>query len=102
MEEITRRSVLIEALKNQEAQLSRCSVEGKKLIPLPGMKDIFREQYEKCRILREMIHALESEPVRRVMADWQKDMMNGQQVDITMLDRVPPVKGQEDQTRMVF
>jgi len=89
MEEITRRSVLIEALENQEAQLSRCSVEGKKLIPLPGMKDIFRAQLEKCRILREMIHALESEPVRRVMADWQKDMMNGQQVDITMLDRVP-------------
>lgn len=98
MEEITRRSVLLEALEIQEAQLAKCSVEGKKLIPLPGMKDIFRAQLEKCRILREMIQALESEPVRRVMADWQKDEMNGKRVDITMLDRMPP----ETEKRMVF
>lgn len=96
--EITRRSVLLEALENQEAQLSRCSVEGKKLIPLPGMKEIFREQFEKCRILREMIQALESEPVRNAIAGWQKEIMDGKQVEVTTLDKVPPVK----EERVVF
>ena len=89
--EITRRSVLIEALEMQEAKLSRVSVNGMKLIPLPGMKDEFRAQMEKTRILREMIQALESEPVRRVMADWQKDVMSGKGVDVRILDRVPEI-----------
>ena len=102
MEEITRRSVLLEALEEQEARLARCSVNGLKLIPLQGLQDEFRAQLEKCRILREMIQALESEPVRRSMADWQKEIMAGKQVEVTTLDKVPPVKRQEDQTRMVF
>ena len=96
--EVTRRSVLLEALENQEAQLSRCSVEGKKLIPLPGMKDIFREQFEKCRILREMVQALESEPVRNAIAGWQREIMDGKQVDVKILDRMPP----ETEKRVVF
>ena len=98
MSDVTRRSVLIEALEIQEAQLSRCSVEGKKLIPLPGMKELFREQLDKCRILREMIQALESEPVRDAIAGWQREIMDGKQVDVTVLDRVPPVK----EERVVF
>ena len=96
--EVTRRSVLLEALENQEAQLSRCSVEGKKLIPLPGMKDLFREQFEKCRILREMVQALESEPVRDAIAGWQREIMDGKQVDVKILDRMPP----ETEKRVVF
>ena len=91
MAEITRRSVLEEALEIQEAQLSRCSVNGLKLIPMAGMQEVFREQLEKCRILREMIQALQSEPVRKVMADWQKELMEGQRVEISKLDKVPPV-----------
>ena len=98
MSDVTRRSVLIEALEIQEAQLSRCSVEGKKLIPLPGMKELFREQLDKCRILREMIQALESEPVRNAIAGWQRDVMAGKQADVTILDRMPP----ETEKRMVF
>lgn len=98
MSDVTRRSVLLEALENQEAQLSRCSVEGKKLIPLPGMKEIFREQFEKCRILREMVQALESEPVRDAIAGWQREIMDGKQVDVKILDRMPP----ETEKRMVF
>lgn len=98
MGEVTRRSVLLEALENQEAQLSRCSVNGLKLIPLPGMKEIFREQFEKCRILREMIQALESEPVRDAIAGWQREIMDGKQVDVKILDRMPP----ETEKRVVF
>lgn len=92
MAEITRRSVLEEALEMQETMLSRSSVNGLKLIPLQGMQEVFREQLEKCRILREMIQALQSEPVRRSMADWQKEMMEGKRVEISKLDKVPPVE----------
>ena len=98
MGEVTRRSVLLEALENQEAQLSRCSVNGSKLIPLPGMKDLFREQFEKCRILREMVQALESETVRDAIAGWQREIMDGKQVDVKILDRMPP----ETEKRVVF
>ena len=96
--EITRRSVLLEALEDQEAKLSRCSVEGKKLIPMPGLQGMFREQLEKCRLLREMVQALENESVRRSIADWQRDEMDGKPMDVTVLDRVtktdrvPPVE----------
>ena len=93
MAEITRRSVLLEALDAQEAVLSRCSVNGLKLIPLPGMQEMFREQLEKCRILRELIQGLETEPVRRELAAWQRDVMAGKPVSVTTLDRVPPIKG---------
>ena len=95
MTEVTRRSVLLEALEEQEARLAKCSVNGMKLIPLPGMQEVFREQFEKCRILRDMIQAMESEPVRTSIANWQKDVMEGKGVDVTVLDRVPPVRGQK-------
>ena len=41
----------------------------------PGMEEIFAERREKCRLLQEMIQALESEPVRRSMAEWQQEIM---------------------------
>ena len=89
--EITRRSVLLDALEREEAELARCSRDGKKLIPMPGLTEMFERQRQKCELLRDMIHALESEPVRRVMADWQKDVMDGKRVEVTLLDRVPPI-----------
>ena len=42
---------------------------------MKGLEDKFQEQAEKCRILEDMIHALDSEPVRRAMADWQKEII---------------------------
>lgn len=73
--------------------MAACSEGGKKLIPMPGLTEQFEQQRKKCELLREMIHALESEPVRRVMADWQKEVMEGKKIDVTVLDKVPPVRG---------
>jgi len=36
---------------------------------------LFEEYDMKCRILREMLQALESEPVRAAMANWQQMVM---------------------------
>ena len=45
---------------------------------MKGMEKEFHEQEQVCRVLREMIQALENEMVRQVIADWQKDvMLNG-------------------------
>jgi hypothetical protein len=99
--EITRRSVLLDALEREEAVMASCSLNGMKLQPIRGYEEMFKGQREKCRLLREMIQALESEPVRREIANWQKEIMAGKQVDMTVLDKVPP--GNDDgQTRMVF
>ena len=92
MAEITRRSVLLDALAREESAMAACSRDGQKLIPMPGLQNIFEEQAEKCRILREMIQALESEGVRRELAQWQRDVMAGKGVEMTTLDRVPPIE----------
>lgn len=74
--EITKRSVLLDALQREELVLARFSIDGTKLRPRPKFEAAFEEQRERCRLLREMIHALESEPVRRALADWQKEIMD--------------------------
>ena len=89
--EITRRSVLLDALEREEAVMASCSMNGMKLVPIRGYEEMFRGQREKCRLLREMIQALESEPVRREIANWQRDIMEGKGVDMTVLDQVPPI-----------
>ena len=96
--EITRRSVLLDALAREESVMAACSVDGKRLEPMPGLTEMFNAQGERCRLLREMIQAMETDGVRREMAKWQRDVMEGHGVEITTLDRVPPIK--ED--RMVF
>ena len=99
--EITRRSVLLDALEREEAIMASCSMNGMKLQPIRGYEAQFNAQLEKCRILRDMIQALESEPVRRELANWQREVMEGKPVDVRILDRVPPVDS-DGQTRMVF
>ena len=76
-EEITRRSVLAEALIQHEIALARASKGGRKLEPMRGYTKEFNREQRKCEILREMIRALESEQVRQAMADWQKEEMTG-------------------------
>lgn len=73
--EITKRTVLLDALDREERTLADYSINETKIIPRPGFQTAFRAQQEKCRILREMIQALESEPVRRAMADWQQEVI---------------------------
>lgn len=75
MGEITKKSVLLECLEYERGLKKMCSKEYKGLTAMKGLEDKFQEQAEKCRILEDMIHALDSEPVRRAMADWQKEII---------------------------
>ena len=75
MAEVNRRTVLMECLE-YERDLWKLTSEGYDMrIPMKGMEDLFAEQRAKCEILQELIHSLESEQVRHVLANWQKEVM---------------------------
>lgn len=99
MAEITRRSVLLAALEREEAEMAACSKGGRKLEPMRGLETIFDEQQQKCHILREMIQAMESEPVRRSIANWQQEIMDGKRPQLMDTVQVVPTIREE---RVVF
>lgn len=84
----TRRSVLAEELQYKETVMKLASVNGMGLQARTGMEELFQKSREQCRILRELMQALEYEPVRAAIAEflgkdepelkqWQKDLMEG-------------------------
>ena len=76
--EITRRETLLDCLEYETLKLLLVSKDHKGLTPAEGHEDEFDEYMEKCRILRDTIQALESEPVRQVLAEWQIRLMKGE------------------------
>lgn len=88
---ITRRSVLSEALRYRETVMKQASVNGMGLRARAGMQETFDRYQEECRILRELMQALEYEPVRAAIAEflgekeedgdvreWQREIMDGE------------------------
>ena len=75
MGENTKKSVLLECLEYERGKKKLCSVDHQGRMPLKGFEDLFKDQEEKCQILQDMIHALDSEHVRRAIAEWQMDVM---------------------------
>ena len=73
--DITRRAVLLECLEIQREMWKICSKRYDTLEPKKGMENIWNEQREKCRILKELIRANESEPVRAALANWQQQVI---------------------------
>ena len=75
MAEITRKSVLLECLSIMRQELALTSERYDGLSPKKGMEDAWAQCRQKIEILKDMIHACESEPVRKALADWQKEIM---------------------------
>ena len=73
--EITRKSVLLECLSIMREELRICSKGYNCLEPAKGMEEAWEQGRRKVQILQHMIQAYESEPVRKALADWQKDVM---------------------------
>lgn len=69
--EITRRETLLDCLKYQERWMRMASKNRMGFEALEGLEDEFEERQQKCRILRDMIQALESGPVRAALAEWK-------------------------------
>ena len=72
--EITRKSVLIECLQIMREELNICSSKYNGLEPKKGMEEAWEQAREKVKILEDLIHAYESEPVRRALAGWQQEV----------------------------
>ena len=70
-----RKSVMVECLKIMREKRNLCSEKYDGLMPKKGMEQQFFDQKKKCEILEDLIHALDSEPVRKALADWQKEIM---------------------------
>jgi len=67
---VTRRSVLESALRFRETVVAQSSVNGVGLRARPGMEETFERYQEECRILRELMQALEYEPVKAAIAEF--------------------------------
>ena len=75
MEEITRKSVLLECLSIMKSELAICSKHYNGLEPAAGMEEAWQQGRKKVEILKDLIQAYDSEPVRAALHDWQKDVM---------------------------
>jgi hypothetical protein len=59
-------------------ELRICSTNYNGLAPKQGMEEAWAQCRKKVSILEDLTQAMDSEPVRRVIANWQFDvMMNG-------------------------
>ena len=76
MAEITRKSVLLECLSIMKSELAICSKHYNGLEPANGMEEAWQQGRKKVEILKELIHAYDSEPVRAAIADWQQEVMD--------------------------
>ena len=92
MAEITKKSVLLECLEYERGIMRLCSEEHQGRLPAKGEEDLFFDQQKKCKILEEIIQSLESEHVRRAMADWQKYVMEHGPTNMKIDGEVPEWK----------
>ena len=76
MSKITKRETLLECLDLMKKIRNSFSHKGWGMAPIERYTILFTEYDEKCQILREMVQALESEPVRKALANWQKEIMD--------------------------
>ena len=95
--EVTKRETLLECLDLMKKFRACFSHKGMGMMPTPRYAALFKEYDEKCRILREMLQALESEPVRKALANWQQMVMEkgpeALKLDEIDADNINPING---------
>ena len=82
---ITMWTVLEECLDYEQGLKRLCSRNYDGKDAMDGMEDVFEDQTEKCRILRELMQAVQNEKVREAIGswrneqlkDWQKKVLDG-------------------------
>ena len=85
-QEISLKGMLEDYLIHEVDVMMMCSKGEAGIEPLPEFEEEFDEQQEKCRILRELIQAIQNENVKKAIQDWrsgtlrkwQKDVLEGQ------------------------
>ena len=74
-QEITRKSVLLECLSIMRQEMAACSKNFNRLEPKENMREAWEQCRRKVEILKDLIHAYDTEPVRAALAGWQQDVM---------------------------
>lgn len=74
-EEPTRRGILKDYLEIERGQLRAISKSANMLEPKPGREARWEMMRKRCKLIEDMIQALECEPVRAAMSDWQRLVM---------------------------
>ena len=87
--EITRKSVLTECLSIMRQELAICSTNFNGLEPKKGMEEAWDQCRRKVEILKDLIHAYDSEQVRAALAGWQINVMKNGPEKQMMLDDEP-------------
>lgn len=85
-QEISLKGMLEDYLMHEVDILMMCTKGQAGIEPLPEFEEEFDEQQEKCRILRELIQAIQNENVKKAIQDWrngtlrewQKNVLDGQ------------------------
>ena len=67
--------MLLECLSIMREEQRICSTNYNGLQPKKGMEEAWQQGRRKIEILEDLIHAYDSEQVRRSLADWQKEIM---------------------------
>ena len=81
-QEITLKRMLEDYLIHEVDVMMMCSKGEAGIEPLPEFEEEFDEQQEKCRILREMIQAVQNENVKQAIQDWKNGTMRKWQRDV--------------------
>lgn len=67
--------MLLECLSIMRQEQAVMSKNYNGLEPAKGMEEAWAQGRRKIEILQELIHAYDSEPVRRSLANWQMEIM---------------------------
>ena len=70
--EITLVSTLKECLSIMREELAICSKQYNGLEPKEGMEEAWEQTRRKVQVIKDAIPALETEHVKRAMAEWDK------------------------------
>ena len=95
---VTVKSTLMKCLVIIREELRICSTDYRGLTPKKGMEQAWEECRGEVTVLEDLLHAYESEPVRNVLADWQKDVMEhgARQLKLDMEDPSLTLRMAED------
>ena len=74
--------VLMEDLKLHREMQKISSEDYHCLIPKKGMEKQFFENQKACAVDQKLIQALRYEPVKKALANWQKDILDGKRPDL--------------------
>ena len=92
--EVTKKQTLLECLEIMRKFRNCFSHKGWGMAPIDRYQALFAEYDKKCKILEDMIHALDSETVRMALANWQKEIMEGFRINMKIdEDDSNPING---------